>query len=235
MADGDGKKRVKGTDWDPTSGIPFRYDREIGRMHILKGTDHSNTKQIITWETVKPCTGDRCYAHDMCEYNVRGMKCRVELTYLKAVSAVIYRNFNEVLDEPTMMRIGLHLMPLYQNLCRFLIAELGMELMEVSTKGTTMINPIYKEIREYSKLIESMWKSLGLVDYFIESSEELDGLTHKTSGKQILEATKAIGVELFGKNSETEVEKNRVRRLTKRQYDRKQRRHTIKKEGECQE
>jgi len=151
--------------------LPKRYNIEIGRMHVMKGKDHTDTKQIVTWETVKPCRGERCPAFEMCEYNAGQRKCRVESVYLRAVASIIYRNYISVLDEPTLMRVGMHLMPIYQNLCRLKIAEVGIaNMVETDAKGKSTISPIYKEMREHIKLLEQTWRSLGLTQYFIESS-----------------------------------------------------------------
>jgi len=154
--------------------LPLRYYNELGRMHVIKGRDHSDTKQIISWETVKPCRGERCVAYDMCEYSVRNQeataKCKVEATYLRSVASIIYRNFITVLDEPTLMRVGMHLMPIYQNLCRLKISEIGIgSPVESDDKGRVFINPVYKEMREHIKLLEQTWRSLGLTEYYVEA------------------------------------------------------------------
>ena len=157
---------------DPTE-LPDRYMREIGSMHIQKGSDATGTKQIISWEIAKPCRGERCPAAELCTYT-RGARCRVENTYLRAVSNTIYQNYITILDEPTLMRVGLHLMPIYQNLCRLKLVEAGIEDPVVSdAKGKLSIHPVYKEMREHIKLLEQTWRSLGLTEYYMEA--ELPG------------------------------------------------------------
>ncbi len=157
-----------------TQDLPKRYYNELGHMKIIKGRDHSDTKQIISWETVRMCRGEHCPAYDLCEYNVKEhsaerLKCRVETTYLRSIASIIYRNFISVLDEPTLTRVGMHLMPIYQNLCRLKIAEVGVATpVETDEKGRTYINPVYKEMREHIKLLEQTWRSIGLTEYFIE-------------------------------------------------------------------
>ncbi|OIN96811.1 hypothetical protein AUJ66_05210 [Candidatus Desantisbacteria bacterium CG1_02_38_46] len=154
---------------EESSDLPDLYRMKLCSMHVQKGSDGSGTKQIISWEVAKPCRGERCPASDLCDYE-RGSRCRVENTYLRSVAAVIYRNFITVLDEPTLMRIGLHLMPIYQNLCRLKIVEIGVvDAVMTDDKGKPFINPVYKEMREHIKLLEQTWRSLGLSDYFIEA------------------------------------------------------------------
>lgn|GEM_PF-3570463 len=179
--------------------LPFRYNKELGRLRVFKGTDHTKTKQIVSWEMVKPCRGERCGAYDICDYSARtqgGSKCTVEKMYLKAVSGTIYRNYNTVLDEPTLMRVGLHLMPIYQNLCRLLITELGLiNMIEEDSKGKSSISPVYKEIREHIKLLEQTWRSLGLTEYYIETDKGMPAFnTPPQPGVQLLDPEKELVV-----------------------------------------
>ncbi len=171
--DNGGYEEEEGTGIEATE-MPLRYRTELGTMHIQKGSDSTGTKQIITWEVAKPCHGERCPAYELCTYTNRDaerqVRCKVENTYLRSVSSVLYRNFITVLDEPLLMRVGLHLMPIYQNLCRLKIAEIGIDSpVSADDKGKIFIHPIYKEIREHIKLLEQTWRSLGLTQYFIEA------------------------------------------------------------------
>ncbi|MCP3681909.1 MAG: hypothetical protein GY861_04390 [bacterium] len=77
---------------------------------------------------------------------------------------MIFKNFSDVLDEPMLYQIGIHLMPLYKNLCKLKIEELGVkQAVTMNTKsGRDQINPIYKEIREHIKIIQMMWRDIGL-------------------------------------------------------------------------
>jgi hypothetical protein len=85
------------------------------------------------------------------------------LKYLKAVTQVIMTNYEKNLDEGQLYRVGMHIVPLYRNLCRFKIYELGVgSVVHTDEKGKRTVDPIYKEIREHIKLIEQMWKSVGI-------------------------------------------------------------------------
>ena len=181
---------------EPDNEMPRRFNDEIGRMHVMKGRDHGNTKQILSWETVKPCRGERCGAYDLCEYlsrNIPGSKCKVETIYLKAIASVIYRNFNTVMDEPTMMRVGMHLMPIYQNLCRMKIIEAGVVVaVDEDARGKLGLHPVYKEMRETIKLAEQTWRSLGLTDYYIESNVGNVDVEFSEGGTEVLPAVAPV-------------------------------------------
>ena len=88
---------------------------------------------------------------------------------------MIFNNFGEVLDEPTFYRVGMHLMPMYRTLCRLKIEELGVNhIITTSDTGRKQANPIYKEIRDTIKLIDSLWHSLGLTKFaVVEIPEDL--------------------------------------------------------------
>ena len=164
--------------------LPRRFHDNIGKMFIQKGFDHTGVKQILSWETVKPCRGERCVAYNLCEYT-EGPRCKVESTYLRQVSAIIYRSYISVMDEPTMMRVGLHLMPIYQNLCRLKIYEAGLgDLITEDSKGKSSINPVYKEMREHIKLLEQTWRSIGLTQYFVDAVPDADVVFDK-EGEQL--------------------------------------------------
>ena len=154
---------------DETKDISQRYTNALGTMYVTKGSDTTGMKQIITWEVIKFCSGERCPAFALCGYEKVG-KCKVEGTYLRSIAQILHRNFIDVLDEPTLTRVGMHLMPIYQNLCRLKISELGVDNPgEADDNGRALINPVYTEIWEHIKLLEQTWRSLGLSDYYVEA------------------------------------------------------------------
>ena len=66
------------------------------------------------------------------------------------------------------MITGMHLMPMYRTLARLKIEELGVNnIITTSDTGRKQANPIYKEIRDTIKLIDSLWHSLGLTKFAV--------------------------------------------------------------------
>jgi hypothetical protein len=160
----------------PTAG----YDMSVGKIRIRRGyfpvKDHTGkelTKHyLFSWDVVPHCSDTNCPATKLCDYPRDTGKCQVTASYLRAAAQTIFQNFSEVLDEPTLYRVGIHLMPAYRTLCRLKIEELGIaRVISVSAQGKPTANPIFREIRETIKLIEMLWEKLGLSQYQVVPPE----------------------------------------------------------------
>ena len=154
--------------------LPSNFDQLLGKITIRRGylpvqdyTGKELTKlALFSWDVVPPCNGELCPANHLCDYTKDLGKCLVTSTYLRAAAQTIFQNFSEILDEPTLYRIGIHLMPAYRTLCRLKIEELGVtKVISISSQGKPTANPIYREIRETIKLVEFLWEKLGLSKY----------------------------------------------------------------------
>jgi len=96
--------------------------------------------------------------------------CRVAASYLKSVSTTILGNYEDKMDEGTLFRVGMHIIPLYRNLIKMKIEEIGVKrVVQKDERGKLSINPLYKEIREYIKLLEQMWKSVGITGVMVSA------------------------------------------------------------------
>ena len=139
--------------------VPKGLTRDLGVMKVSKGKHKG--MQLWSWDAVPECYVDVCKISDTCRYE-KGGRCTVQLLYVKSVNELIFRNF-EGLDEPTLYRIGMHLVPLYRHLCKLKIEELAVtNALYTTDKGIKKISPIYKEIRETIRQIEMQWKALDL-------------------------------------------------------------------------
>lgn len=122
---------------------------------------------LVSWDALPNCTENSCKIFDKCNIT-EGMKeskyvCGVMKNYLKSISLILFRNYGDKLDELQWTKIGLELLPLYRNLVRMKIYELGLvSITTTSRQGNIVINPIYREMREQMKVIELIWKSLNL-------------------------------------------------------------------------
>lgn len=153
--------------------LPHTLNSRLGSVGIKKGTYHELS--LYTWDAIPACTDTKCKANVICDFDRRG-RCTVMIQYLKGTSVMLFKNFGEVLDEPTFYRIGMHLMPLYRILCRLKIEELGItDIVRTTDTGRKQANPIYKEIRDTIKLVDQLWVSLGLTQYcMVEMPNEPD-------------------------------------------------------------
>jgi hypothetical protein len=86
----------------------------------------------------------------------------VQVKYLESLYTSVLGTYH-YLDEAMLFKIGMQIIPLYVQLVKLQIVELSLTSPTyVSYKGTVMVHPIYKEIRETLKTIHIMWKDLDL-------------------------------------------------------------------------
>ena len=145
---------------------------KIGSLTLDKGTIRKDVK-MYAWDGIQECNGgivdtedemammNRCPVADICTYIKRG-KCAVQVKYLESLYSSILGTYT-YLDEPMLFKIGMQVIPLYLQLVKLQIVELSLRSPTyTSDKGTIMIHPIFKEIRETMKTIHIMWKDLDL-------------------------------------------------------------------------
>jgi len=148
--------------------VPTTYDSLISGLAVNE-EKQSVVRPLYTWDYVQECT-ERCPAYEgtTCHFNkdVRTNKrCKVMDMYLKGVADTVMLAYpkDEIIDPRTLWRVGMHLMPLYQMLGRMKIEEATFHtVIFTDDKGRRKANPIYKEIRETLKQIESAWRDLNL-------------------------------------------------------------------------
>ena len=124
-------------------------------------------QQLIMFDTVRDCRGERCPIYHKCPYVKEG-KCSVEVKYLDAILKSLLAIPGEKMTQPMLNKISLHLMPLFHQLIRFQIRAYSVEDVCYETvQGAIKVHPIFKEIRGTLKAIESTQKSLGVdLEYF---------------------------------------------------------------------
>ena len=147
------------------------FEASFGNLAVGRGKGKISGNALWSWDALQGCTAEACPAADQCEFLKRDMsrygygpeKCKVMGAYLKSVTTTILGTYEAQLDQGQLFRIGMHIMPLYKNLVKMKIEELGvLRVVNRDANGKLSINPLYKEIREYIKLIEQMWKSVGI-------------------------------------------------------------------------
>jgi len=137
---------------------------KLGKMDIVKGVKHGMVN--YAWDVVQKCQGVDCPAHEMCPYiEVLAVEdeCKVMKRYMRSVSLVMYEAQSKNITAAQRYQIGMHIIPLYKTLCKMKIAELGIgSVTQMTSRGTLQIHPIYKEMREIIKVIDQVWKSIGV-------------------------------------------------------------------------
>ncbi len=154
----------------------------IGNLKLDKGLVRKDVK-MFAWDSIRECNGDAsaegfdsdtiCPAHNLCSYVKRG-KCAVQVKYLESLYSSILSSYS-YLDEAMLWKIGMQIVPLYLQLVKLQIIELSLgSPVYNSEKGTVLVHPVYREIRETLKVIHLMWKDLDLAFNFKEKPKFID-------------------------------------------------------------
>lgn len=135
----------------------------IGEQALQKG-EVRDGMQLVAWDCIQECNPLECPIGTVCSYvtksSLRGL-CALQTEYLQAFTSTIFETYR-YLDQADTFRIGMHLVPLYSQLCRQKIVEKGVkQLAYQDAKGVTRIHPIYKEMRETMKTITTIWRDMG--------------------------------------------------------------------------
>jgi len=150
--------------------FPPKFRENHGKLMIRKGEFYTINNLFNTWEIIPDCTAfhpNPCVAMNMCHHGKEvGSKCGVQTEYMEVITEIIIRNFKEELSESDLYRVGMHLIPLYNVLCKLKIAMVGVEQVTVhGPRGGIAMHPIFKEFRQQIKIIEDTWKSIGISEF----------------------------------------------------------------------
>lgn len=151
--------------------------KKIGGISIGRG-HHEQYGQMVMWDHVPDCRGAECPAYRKCHYitkDVPGEPCYVIKEYQKAVITRIFSACGSEITSAQSMRVGLELLPLFKLLIRLKLEEAGIDGVIYETpKGLRVVNPVFKEIRDTVKAIESCVASIGIQDIDISLNLDLE-------------------------------------------------------------
>lgn len=156
-------------------GVPVSVVENLGQMVLEKGGWWYNTQKktdaqgfnLVAWDFASACTREKCPVFSRCmylnEWEERD-KCRMQQQYflsiIKAFAAAAEKNDGRA-SQDEVVKFGYSLLPLYGQLFRFKLFELGDgELMTLNARGEVRVNPIFKEIREIIKTIHGVWRDI---------------------------------------------------------------------------
>lgn len=143
---------------------------KVGSLAISKG--NLKNVQINLWDKVNPCMGTKCkYAH-LCPYDraeippeehKKDLLCLIESRYLDANLQTFMQLLEKINDSFLMQWVGMHLIPLYYDLCQLKMEKLLIEdIIYEDAKGQKRIHPIFEEIRRVHREIFAIWRITGL-------------------------------------------------------------------------
>lgn len=156
--------------------IPPSIKNKIGKLSVDKGTWRGIP--LVLWDFTQECDRSRCMIADYCPYETLKVKsskntkeqkyiykCVLHAKYLRSVlSAALNKLDDKTMTMENSVKLGYHLIPLYNQLFKFKLVEYGMQhepVLEQSERGGLKINPIFKEIRDTISAVDKVWKSIG--------------------------------------------------------------------------
>ena len=129
------------------------------------GLEVMKTENFIAliWNANKICDSENCPIYSRCESCNPGDICFPHKTYLEQIYSAALDMLGVSLDTRQAVRLGLHVIPLYSMLFELKLAAAGIKsVWEHYGKSQDLrVNPIFREVREQTKLIDDMWSKLG--------------------------------------------------------------------------
>ena len=120
-----------------------------------------NGKELFAWDSVQLCQGDNCPVMERCRHIKIG-RCHAQVEYLSRLATTVMGTY-KYLDDVQLYKLGQQIIPLYAILFRLKVEEMGIgEVIYETEKGTRLVHPIFKEIRETLKAIHMMWRDLEI-------------------------------------------------------------------------
>lgn len=122
--------------------------------------------------TIAKCNHKKCIIADECKFKKTG-KCGVQTVYVNNVASAISRMYKGM-NNSEKFRIACHLLPLYAQLGRLQMVEIGVvQPCYLDAKGNQKIHPVFKEIRETLKTIAVMWREMAMYEPVIGNVKEI--------------------------------------------------------------
>jgi len=162
-------------------------------MHNYKGVINPNKmnqlypklgeiegKPLLRWDPATRCS-DYCVIYEECPYIKKG-RCSLETTYMNTIYRSIIspdpeKGVAELMSDFEVQRVGLHLMPLYQQLVKMKKVAHAVDEMVVSDKkGSVKMHPVFAEIRTVIRDIAKEMKDLKLEEKWKQKFGTLKGV-----------------------------------------------------------
>ena len=148
-------------------------------------------KAMLRWDPAVKCS-DACVLYEDCPYEKKGL-CSLEMRYMNTiykniVNANPEKGIGELLSDFEFQRVGLHLMPLYQQLVKLKKVAYAVESMIVSDKkGSLKIHPVFGEIRAVIRDIAKEMKEIGVEAKWKKKFGTVKGVGGGASIEELLE------------------------------------------------
>lgn len=139
-----------------------RYLKRNDSFDFITSKSNSGVDLAIM-DYALPCRGSECDIYGTCPYAEQSDICQIHRQYTNHIIKMVYRyDDNGKVNDHQLHVIGMTMMPLYTHLFRFQLAEMALNTPVVYGK-TIYMHPIYKEIRNTTKLLFDMWAKMGMM------------------------------------------------------------------------
>lgn len=147
--------------------IEFTYGESRAYPRMKVNSRKFKDTIFPVWSAVQECEEESCIAFDICPIApfMRSKCCAVIVNYLKHLEKMVYAEFGNDMSDFEFYKVGMHLIPLYKQLARLKIMEMTISssvMVETAKSGLSKIHPVFKEIRECVRSINTEWKELGI-------------------------------------------------------------------------
>lgn len=170
-------KNASRKDFDRLRNMPAHQSNRAGSLRMNRGeiTKRVGSQTMIMWDVAMNCLFKECPFYERCPYVVkwrnkydsegRTKKCRAQIEYTNTIYRAMMDRFDAArITDEQVAKIGLQIIPLYTQLFKMKMIEYSLgydKVAQFGAKGGISIHPVYKEIRELIKTINSVWKGVG--------------------------------------------------------------------------
>jgi hypothetical protein len=177
---GDQKKEVL------TDDTREKYDVEINQIgrvqELTKG--ELNGKRMYCWEYTAPCIPNECALWDRCSWRALSRKtpnntCLLRWKYVKEMEQCVLTDYGSTMTQTQMWQLGMHLVPLYQELVSLKIFRASLRTDELFSewKGLPKVHPVIGLISSTMKTIAVVMREMGLGGVVGKVGEKEKGLS----------------------------------------------------------
>lgn len=149
--------------------------KHVGSIEIQKGQTAEGIP-VVTWDAIIPCEDEKCPITEHCPYEHAG-RCRVRKEYIAYVQKLLLGQVDKE-KEMVVFRIGMELIPLFNQLIDIKIHSYGKRPVYVTDKGNYAVQPLLKELRACLKAISDCLSNLS--DGFSGGVKGMDDLVGDT-------------------------------------------------------
>ena len=144
------------------------------KSEISLGTVCVSGHRLPAWTDIKMCN-EMCPIFEQCKAQKVGELCEVQKNYLGTVLKGAVKKLPKPVDEALLQRIGLILIPLYNDLFLFQLEKSSLMKVMLGSGSNMKLHPIFRVVRETITTIDKQWEIIGLSKLAIKQMKDING------------------------------------------------------------